>query len=117
MGRIPKKLKLIYDKYNVEYSLQKVGKIQIPITGRNNSLIIKPGTHETLKMKMKMKMKMKISKPLKPNEYNMMLDFSIDRDEKDGYLDLIFNPRNSHKKINLKKYNRIIINSHNALYV
>ncbi|WP_146044072.1 hypothetical protein [Pectobacterium odoriferum] len=87
-----KNLKLIYDKYNVEYSLQKVGKIQIPITGSNNILIIKPGAHETLKIKRK------ISKPFKPNEYNMMLDFSIDRDEKDGYLDLIFNPSNSHKK-------------------
>lgn len=87
-----KNLKSIYDKYNVEYSLQKIGKTQIPIAGNNSSLIIKPEAHETLKIKRK------ISKSLKPNEYNMMLDFSIDRDEKDGYLDLIFNPSNSHKK-------------------
>ncbi|MFT2788566.1 hypothetical protein ACMV5I_00675 [Serratia sp. T13T92] len=92
LGQYFYELKLIYDKHNIGYKMLKANKINIPIQEGVYEFIMKPAEHKLLKIEKK------IDKTQSDTEFNLDLDFIIDRDEKDGYLSLKFNPMDSHKK-------------------
>lgn len=92
LGQYFNELKLIYDKHNIGYKIVKANKINIPIQEGVYKFIMKPAEHKLLKIEKK------IDKTQSDTEFNLDLDFIIDRDEKDGYLSLKFNPMDSHKK-------------------
>lgn len=84
-------IKSVYDKYNIEYTLEKIGSKLIPKESSSNQFILKPEAHEIIKIKRK------INPKIKDSEYGVVIDITNDDDNSNESLHLIFKPENSHK--------------------